>query len=58
MSVQIVAVGEMVTELKREVEYLEQRNLQLLEEMQREQLQELEISMCVIHEDTHEQIVP
>ena len=58
MSVQIVAVGEMVTELKREVEYLEQRNLQLLEEMQREQLQQLEISMYVIHKDTHEQIVP
>ena len=52
VSVQIVAVGEMVTELKREVGYLEQRNLQLLEEMQRKQLQELEISMYVIHKDT------
>lgn len=45
---QIVAVGETVAELKREVEQLEQRNLQLLEEMQREQLQQLEISMYVL----------
>ncbi|CAI8013838.1 Coiled-coil domain-containing protein 83 [Geodia barretti] len=49
---EIVAVGEMVTELKREVEYLEQRNLQLLEEMQREQLQQLEISIGLLRAST------
>ncbi|CAI8040836.1 Coiled-coil domain-containing protein 83 [Geodia barretti] len=49
---EIVAVGEMVTELKREVGYLEQRNLQLLEEMQRKQLQELEISIGLLRAST------
>ena len=48
MCPQIVSVGETVAELKREVEQLEQRNLQLLEEMQREQLQQLEISMYAL----------
>ena len=42
---QIQAVNETILALRKEVDKLELRNLKLLEEMQREQLQDLETSM-------------
>ena len=42
-----MVVRETVAELKQEVDQLELRNLHLLEDMQKEQLQELEITMYV-----------